>query len=172
MSDGETYWPSTHPLTTSEWPLTLFMCLYQTVEVRNSDESLWLCVYTLESRKEGNQPRSAKSGEVRENSCSPECCSDLPQSQNLLRVISAVKTFNLQKSTVDLCGRKGPKQVVATGDRCAYEREIRHISGNITVRISKIIISAECISSRCYKVLNMLDFCVLLEMTTFNLIAL
>lgn len=142
------------------------MCLYQTVEVRNSDESLWLCVYTLESRKEGNQPRSAKSGEVRENSCSPECCSDLPQSQNLLRVISAVKTFNLQKSTVDLCGRKGPKQVVAT--RCAYEREIRHIS----VRISKIIISAECISSRCYRVLNMLDFCVLLEMTTFNLIAL
>ncbi|KAI4829716.1 hypothetical protein KUCAC02_001390 [Chaenocephalus aceratus] len=42
-----------------------------TMEVRNSDESLWLCVYTPESRKEGNQPRSAKSGEVRENGCSP-----------------------------------------------------------------------------------------------------
>lgn len=47
-----------------------FMCLYQAVEVRNSDESLWMCVYTPESRKEGNQARSAKSGEVRENSCS------------------------------------------------------------------------------------------------------
>lgn len=46
------------------------LCLYQAVEVRNSDESLWLCVYTPESRKEGNQPRSAKSGEVRETSCS------------------------------------------------------------------------------------------------------
>lgn len=46
------------------------VCLYQAVEVRNSDESLWLCVYTPESRKEGNQPRSAKSGEVSGASCS------------------------------------------------------------------------------------------------------
>ncbi|KAF3686367.1 hypothetical protein EXN66_Car002039 [Channa argus] len=61
--------PATHhPKMTSD----PFMCLYQTVEVRNSDESLWLCVYTPESRKEGNQLRSAKSGEVRENSCSPQ----------------------------------------------------------------------------------------------------
>ena len=59
--------PAHHPKMTPD----PFMCLYQTVEVRNSDESLWLCVYTPESRKEGNQPRSAKSGEVRENSCSP-----------------------------------------------------------------------------------------------------
>lgn len=60
--------PHTHHLNMTPDP---YMCLYQTMEVRNSDESLWLCVYTPESRKEGNQPRSAKSGEVRENSCSP-----------------------------------------------------------------------------------------------------
>ncbi|KAF1392933.1 hypothetical protein PFLUV_G00033170 [Perca fluviatilis] len=59
--------PTHHPKMTPD----PFVCLYQTMEVRNSDESLWLCVYTPESRKEGNQPRSAKSGEVRENSCSP-----------------------------------------------------------------------------------------------------
>lgn len=59
--------PTRHPKMTPD----PFMCLYQAMEVRNSDESLWLCVYTPESRKEGNQPRSAKSGEVRENSCSP-----------------------------------------------------------------------------------------------------
>lgn len=72
MSYGETYCtpptpPTRHPNMTPD----PFVCLHQTVEVRNSDESLRLCVYTPESRKEGNQPRSAKSGEVRENSCSP-----------------------------------------------------------------------------------------------------
>lgn len=59
--------PSHHPDVTPD----PFVCLYQSVEVRNSDESLQLSVYTQESRKEGNQPWSAKSGEVRENSCSP-----------------------------------------------------------------------------------------------------
>lgn len=59
--------PTRHPKMTPD----PFMCLYQAAKVRNSDESLWLRVYTSESRKEGNQPRSAKSGEVRENSCSP-----------------------------------------------------------------------------------------------------
>lgn len=63
--------PPTHLRITPD----LFLCLYQSVEVRNTDESLWMCVYTPESRKEGNQPRSAKSGEVTENSCSvPELC--------------------------------------------------------------------------------------------------
>ncbi|KAL6113184.1 uncharacterized protein ACO6RY_11524 [Pungitius sinensis] len=68
-SYGETCWPppTHHPEMTPD----PFMCLHQTMEVRNCDESLWLSVYTPESRKEGNQPRSAKSGEVRENSCSP-----------------------------------------------------------------------------------------------------
>lgn len=70
MSYGETYWPPTPPTGHPKMTPDPFMCLHQTVEVRNSDESLWLCVYTPESRKEGNQPRSAKSGEVRENSCS------------------------------------------------------------------------------------------------------
>nr|XP_046241348.1 uncharacterized protein LOC124057314 [Scatophagus argus] len=71
MSYGETYWPPTPPTRHPKMTPDPFMCLYQVMEVRNSDESLWLCVYTPESRKEGNQPRSAKSGEVRENSCSP-----------------------------------------------------------------------------------------------------
>lgn len=71
MSFGETYWAPTPPTRHPKMTPDPFMCLYQTMEVRNSDESLWLRVYTPESRKEGNQPRSAKSGEVRENSCSP-----------------------------------------------------------------------------------------------------
>lgn len=71
MSYGETFWPPIPPTRHPKMTPDPFMCLYQAMEVRNSDESLWLCVYTPESRKEGNQPRSAKSGEVRENSCSP-----------------------------------------------------------------------------------------------------
>ncbi|XP_043993476.1 uncharacterized protein LOC122843063 [Gambusia affinis] len=66
MSHGETCCtpaplppPTRHPKMTPD-PLT---CLYQAMEMRNSDESLLPCVYTPESRKEGNQPRSAKSGE-------------------------------------------------------------------------------------------------------------
>lgn len=59
-----------HPLATPKMTPDPSLCLYQAAKVRNSDESLWLRVYTPESRKEGNQPRSAKSGEVRENSCS------------------------------------------------------------------------------------------------------
>lgn len=87
--------PTRHPKMTPD----PFMCLYQAMEVRNSDESLWLCVYTLESRKEGNQPRSAKSGEVRENSCSPpELQWFTSQSQNLFHVISTAKTFDQQKT--------------------------------------------------------------------------
>ncbi|MEQ2309699.1 hypothetical protein AMECASPLE_001295 [Ameca splendens] len=54
--------PTRHPKMTPD----PFTCLYQAMEVRNSDESLWPCVYILESRKEGNQPRSAKSGEVKD----------------------------------------------------------------------------------------------------------
>lgn len=87
--------PTHHPNVTPD----PFTCLYQTMEVRNSDESLWLCVYTPESRKEGNQPRSAKSGEVRENSCSPpELQWFTSQSQNLFHVISAAKTVDQQKT--------------------------------------------------------------------------
>ncbi len=75
--------PTHHPKMTPD----PFMCLHQTMEVRNSDESLWLCVYTPESRKEGNQPRSAKSGEVRENSCSPpELQWFTSQSQNVFHL--------------------------------------------------------------------------------------
>lgn len=75
------------------------VCLYQAVEVRNSDESLWLCVYTLESRKEGNQPRSAKSGEVRENSCSaPELQWFKSARQDLSHVISTAETFDQHKT--------------------------------------------------------------------------
>lgn len=70
MYYGETCRPPTSPTRQPKMTPDPFMCLYQAVEVRNSDESLWLCVYTVESRKEGNQPRSAKSGEVRENGCS------------------------------------------------------------------------------------------------------
>lgn len=60
-----------HPLATPRMTPDPSACLHQAAKVRNSDESLRLRVYTPESRKEGNQPRSAKSGEVRENSCSP-----------------------------------------------------------------------------------------------------
>lgn len=52
------------------WPLTPGLCLYQVIDVRNRNESLQLCVYLLESRKEGNKARSSKSGGVRENSSS------------------------------------------------------------------------------------------------------
>lgn len=76
-----------------------FVCLYQAVEVRNSDESLWLCVYTPESRKEGNQPRSAKSGEVRENSCSaPELQWFTSARQDLSHVISTAETSDQHKT--------------------------------------------------------------------------
>lgn len=75
-----------------------FACLYQAVEVRNSDESLWLCVYTPESRKEGNQPRSAKSGEVRGNSCSaPELQWFTSARPDLSHVISTAETFDQHK---------------------------------------------------------------------------
>lgn len=76
-----------------------FVCLYQAVEVRNSDESLWLCVYTPESRKEGNQPRSAKSGEVRENSCSAaELQWFTSARQDLSHVISTAETSDQHKT--------------------------------------------------------------------------
>lgn len=113
--------PTHHPKMTPD----PFMCLYQTMEVRNSDESLWLCVYTLESRKEGNQPRSAKSGEVRENSCSPPALQWFTsQSHNIFHVISAAKTLGQQKTATlaalwtVLWLPQGPKEEGVTEDRC------------------------------------------------------
>lgn len=88
-----------NPPATLKWHLTPSCVYIRPVEVRNSDESLWLCVYTLESRKEGNQPRSAKSGEVRENSCSaPELQWFTSARQDLSHVISTAETFDQHKT--------------------------------------------------------------------------
>lgn len=91
--------PPSHPPATLKWHLTPSCVYIRPVEVRNSDESLWLCVYTLESRKEGNQPRSAKSGEVRENGCSaPELQWFTSARQDLSHVISTAETFDQHKT--------------------------------------------------------------------------
>lgn len=114
-----------------------FACLYQAVEVRNSDESLWLCVYTSQSRKEGNQPRSAKSGEVRGNSCSaPELQWFTSAGPDLSHVISTAETFDQHKpatvtalSTGVLKKRQpgGKETRTATRNEAALGREVNFL---------------------------------------------
>lgn len=114
-----------------------FTCLYQAVEVRNSDESLWLCVYTSQSRKEGNQPRSAKSGEVRGNSCSaPELQWFTSAGPDLSHVISTAETFDQHKpatvtalSTGVLKKRQpgGKETRTATRNEAALGREVNFL---------------------------------------------
>lgn len=110
-----------------------FVCLYQAVEVRNSDESLWLCVYTPESRKEGNQPRSAKSGEVRENSCStPELQWFTSARQDLSHVISTAETFDQHKTatvTALFTGveKKGNAEDRSSKNWCEIRRELNFL---------------------------------------------
>lgn len=87
-----------HPPATLKWHLTP-SCVYIRPWKWEIVMSHSGCVYTPESRKEGNQPRSAKSGEVRENSCSAaELQWFTSARQDLSHVISTAETFDQHKT--------------------------------------------------------------------------